>query len=63
MPIRFPTISACAEFHRNPAASTTASAAQVRRPLYDSSVSQWRHYEPQLAGLRALLIASGIQVE
>ncbi|HEV7985472.1 MAG TPA: sulfotransferase [Steroidobacteraceae bacterium] len=54
---------ACAEFHRNPEASTTASAAQVRRPLYDSSVSQWRHYELQLAELRALLIAGGIHVE
>ena len=51
---------ACADFQHNPAASTTASAAQVRRPLYDSSVAQWRHYEPQLAALRALLRAGGI---
>lgn len=54
---------ACAEFQRNPAASTTASAAQVRRPLYDSSVAQWRHYESQLGQLRALLLAGGIQAE
>jgi hypothetical protein len=52
---------ACALFHRNPAATTTASAAQVRRPIYDSSVSQWRHYERQLAPLRALLDAGGVE--
>jgi tetratricopeptide (TPR) repeat protein len=51
---------ACVEFHRNPAATTTASASQVRRPLYLSSVSQWRHYETHLAGLRAQLEAAGI---
>ena len=46
---------ACAEFHRNPSASTTASAAQVRRPIYDSSVAQWRHYESELAPLSEAL--------
>jgi tetratricopeptide (TPR) repeat protein len=54
---------ACADFQHNPAASTTASAAQVRRALYETSVSQWRHYQSQLSGLRALLLAGGIQVE
>lgn len=53
--------AACAVFHRNPAPTTTASAVQVRRPIYDSSVSQWRHYEPQLAPLRALLDAAGVE--
>lgn len=52
---------ACLQFHRNPTATTTASASQVRRPLYDTSVSQWRHYEPQLAGLRSQLAALGIE--
>ena len=51
----------CVQFHDNPAASTTASAAQIRRPIYDSSVSQWRHYEMQLAGLRGQLEAAGIE--
>jgi hypothetical protein len=50
----------CLEFHRNPTATTTASAAQVRRPLYDSSLAQWRHYEQQLEPLRARLLAAGI---
>ena len=51
---------ACVEFHRNPSATTTASAAQVRRPMYDSSIAQWRHYERQLEPLRRALLAEGI---
>lgn len=54
---------ACAEFHRNSAAATTASAVQVRRPIYDSSVAQWRHYAAQLAPLREQLRAAGIDTE
>jgi tetratricopeptide (TPR) repeat protein len=54
---------ACVQFHLNPAASTTASAAQVRRPIYDSSVAQWRHYERQLAPLGRQLSAAGIGLD
>jgi tetratricopeptide (TPR) repeat protein len=54
---------ACARFHDNPSPSTTASAAQVRRPIYDSSVSQWRHYRSQLAELSAQLMAAGIRID
>ncbi|HEY3787038.1 MAG TPA: sulfotransferase [Steroidobacteraceae bacterium] len=50
---------ACLQFHRNPTATTTASASQVRRPMYDTSVRQWRHYEKQLEGLRAQLVSLG----
>jgi hypothetical protein len=32
----------------------------VRRPIYDSSLKQWRHYEGQLAGLRSQLLSAGI---
>jgi tetratricopeptide (TPR) repeat protein len=53
---------ACGEFHRNPYATTTASAAQVRRPIYDSSVAQWRRYATQLEPLRRQLEAAGIDV-
>jgi len=53
---------ACGQFHENPAASTTASAAQVRRPIYESSLSQWRQYEQQLAGLRGQLAAAGVEI-
>ena len=55
--------AACAQFHAHPAASTTASAVQIRRPIYDSSVSQWRHYEQQLAPLRVRLEAAGLKIE
>jgi hypothetical protein len=51
---------ACLHFHANPTATTTASAAQVRRPLYDTSLTQWRNYEQQLDGLRSQLLAAGI---
>jgi len=53
---------ACAAFHENPAASTTASASQVRRPIYLSSVSQWRHYEDQLSELRETIASAGIGI-
>jgi tetratricopeptide (TPR) repeat protein len=45
------------KFHesRNPA--TTASAVQVRRPIYASSVGKWRHYADALEPLRARLAA------
>jgi tetratricopeptide (TPR) repeat protein len=51
---------ACIDFHRNPSPTTTASAAQVRRRMYDSSVSLWRHYTAQLAELNDQLRAAGI---
>jgi tetratricopeptide (TPR) repeat protein len=54
--------AACAQFHAHPAPSTTASAVQIRRPIYDSSVSQWRHYEKQLAQLRTQLEAAGLKI-
>jgi tetratricopeptide (TPR) repeat protein len=53
---------ACLEFHRNPA-STTTNSLQVRQPLYDSSLDQWRNYAAQLAPLRERLEAAGIAVE
>jgi tetratricopeptide (TPR) repeat protein len=52
----------CTEFHRNPTATTTASASQVRRPIYDSSVSQWRHYTAQLSSLSRALKSAGIEL-
>jgi tetratricopeptide (TPR) repeat protein len=51
----------CLAFHRNPSATTTASAPQVRRPIYDSSVAQWRHYAHELEDLHRELIAAGIE--
>jgi hypothetical protein len=53
----------CLQWHENAAPVATASAAQVRRPLYTSSVSLWRRYEPQLAPLRSRLLAAGIALD
>lgn len=51
---------ACLSFERNSAPVSTASAAQVRRPMYRSALERWRRYEPQLAPLRALFEQHGI---
>lgn len=40
--------------------ATTASAAQVREPVYTSSVQKWRKYEQGLEPLRARLEAAGV---
>jgi Sulfotransferase family/Tetratricopeptide repeat len=42
-------------FHESPAPSSTASAVQVRRPIYSSSVGKWRHHAERLAPLRVRL--------
>ena len=41
----------CLDFHRNARAITTASRAQVRQPIYASSIGRWRQYERHLAPL------------
>lgn len=43
------------EFHRSERVAFTASNDQVRQPIYGTSVGRWRHYEEQLAPLRAML--------
>jgi tetratricopeptide (TPR) repeat protein len=42
---------ACLDFHRNERAVNTASVAQVREKLTDSSVGRWRRYAIQLQPL------------
>jgi hypothetical protein len=58
-----PWEDACMDFHLNTAPSTTASAAQIRQPLYTTSIAQWRHYGEQLSGLAQQLHAAGIDPE
>jgi tetratricopeptide (TPR) repeat protein len=41
----------CLQFHRSAGMVTTASAVQVRRPIYTSSVGLWRKYGDALAPL------------
>jgi hypothetical protein len=42
---------ACLDFHKNKRAVQTASAVQVRQPIYQSSVERWRKYERFLGPL------------
>ena len=46
---------ACLRFHETQRPVRTASAEQVRRPIYDSGIGHWRHFETQLAPLRRAL--------
>lgn len=46
---------ACIDFHRNAAPVATASAVQVRQPLYRSALGRWQRYGAALDPLRALL--------
>ncbi len=41
----------CLEFHQARRPVRTASAVQVRQPLFKTSVGRWRHYEQSLATL------------
>ncbi len=47
-------------FEANQAASTTASASQVRQGLYSTSRDQWRNYELLLSPLKQQLTKAGI---
>lgn len=50
-----PWDDACLDFHSQRRAVKTASLAQVRRPIYSSSVGRWRNYERHLAPLKEAL--------
>lgn len=45
----------CLAFHRTERPVSTASATQVRQPIYTSAVGRWRAYEPFLGPLLAEL--------
>jgi len=50
-----PWDEACLSFHRTIRPVRTASAEQVRRPIYNSSVGLWRRYEKHLSPLLSAL--------
>ncbi len=50
----------CLTFYENRQAATTASAVQVRKPIYRSSLERWRDYAEGLASLDARLSDAGI---
>ena len=47
-------------FHEQITPSLTASLAQIRQPVYASSVGRWRKYESHLAPLKSAFEAAGI---
>lgn len=51
---------ACLEFEKNSSPVTSASAVQVRAPMYTTSSGRWRRYEARLGPLRRLLEEAGI---
>ena len=59
---RLPWEEACLHFEHNEQAVATASAVQVRQPLYASSVGRWRRFERHLQPLIAELLAAGVPV-
>jgi predicted Zn-dependent protease len=50
-----PFEEACLRFYENERAVRTASANQVRKPIFREGLDQWRHYEPWLGPLRETL--------
>jgi tetratricopeptide (TPR) repeat protein len=52
---RLPFEAACLSFHQTRRSVRTASAEQVRQPLYASGVGYWRNFEQELQPLRQAL--------
>jgi hypothetical protein len=50
-----PFEDSCLNFHQTERAVRTASSEQVRQPIYQSGLQQWRHFEPWLGELKTAL--------
>lgn len=61
--LELPWEDGCLAFHEQGGHAATASAAQVRQPIYSSSVGMWRNYSQQLAPLAGKLRQLGIDVD
>jgi Flp pilus assembly protein TadD len=60
--LNLPWEDECLDFHRNEAPVATASAVQVRQPIYRSSVGRWKTVEAQLEDVKSLFTEAGINV-
>jgi len=49
--IGLPFDQACMEFHKSKKSVHTASAAQIRQPMYTTSTHRWKNYEKHIAPL------------
>ena len=52
----------CLRFYENKTPSTTASATQIRQPIYSRSLNRWRKYNDYLGVLSKTLTEAGIDV-
>jgi hypothetical protein len=52
----------CLKFYESSTPSTTASATQIRQPVYSQSIDRWRKYTDQLGQLSTILAEAGIDV-
>ena len=50
----------CLEFYKHKGAVATASASQVRQPLYNTAIARWKKYEKHLAPVMEVLDAAKI---
>lgn len=48
---RLPWQASCMDFYKTKTAVSTASASQVRQPIYSSAVQRWKRYQHQLVPL------------
>ena len=53
---------ACLSHHQQEAAVATASAIQVRQPIYTTSIQKWKHFETELGPLRERLARGGVTI-
>ena len=53
---------ACLRFHESTRRMDTASMSQVRRPVFDTSVARWRHYERHLEPALCVLREAGFEL-
>lgn len=54
---------ACLQFEKNTAPVATASAAQVREPIYTNATARWKNYAQELQPLREFFAANGVSVD
>ena len=58
--LELPWEDACAQFHKQDSAVSTASAVQVRQPAHTRSVGRWQRYEKQLQPALDILVTKGL---
>ncbi len=58
--LELPWDEECLKFYKNRRAVSTASTAQVRRPLYRDAVARWRRYEEFLQPVQTIFARHGL---